>query len=475
MNARSRWKPGTPRTLAGASLLATLLAGCAGLAPPGGGAAGCSALFAQLQQATREHRDAQYQRLADWPGLRSDRLRASLGADARTAEQRRLWAQRLATHDAEASQVEIAQLAPAQRHIWRSDERQQALDSCRSAQVRRLSEDPHAFSDAAAAARVPDDYHDWARMLGLNPLFKPVFGWGVAAWQRAAARARMPEDGPQWLSYAPLRQASPTQPVRLQPDALGLPQADGAGLDALFARHAPRLRIEQASRSDRIGSPYFAVDGARRFNAQQPRLYRHSGWSRINGRWHLQLVYQLWFDRRPKPHALDLYGGELDGLLWRVTLDARGNALLYDSIHPCGCWHGFYLPRHSPLRFRQPPNEESRLARRLGLDGTQAPTLWLSAGTHHLVWVDERRSPYPALHYRQDALDQLRRLPHPGGRRSLYASDGMVPGSQRLERWLLWPSGVPSPGAMRQWGRHATAFIGRAHFDDPHLLQRYFH
>jgi hypothetical protein len=28
---------------------------------------------------------------------------------------------------------------------------------------------------------------------------------------------------------------------------------------------------------------------------------------------------------------------------------------------------------------------------------------------------------------------------------------------------------------MRQWGRHATAFIGRAHFDDPHLLERYFH
>ncbi|MCY1545663.1 hypothetical protein D9M68_816150 [compost metagenome] len=49
-----------------------------------------------------------------------------------------------------------------------------------------------------------------------------------------------------------------------------------------------------------------------------------------------------------------------------------------------------------------------------------------------------------------------------------------MPGSERLERWLLWPSGVASPGAMRQWGRHATAFIGRAQFDDPHLLGRYF-
>jgi hypothetical protein len=27
---------------------------------------------------------------------------------------------------------------------------------------------------------------------------------------------------------------------------------------------------------------------------------------------------------------------------------------------------------------------------------------------------------------------------------------------------------------MRQWGRHATAFVGRRHFDDPDLLERYF-
>ena len=34
--------------------------------------------------------------------------------------------------------------------------------------------------------------------------------------------------------------------------------------------------------------------------------------------------------------------------------------------------------------------------------------------------------------------------------------------------------GVLGPGAMRQWGRHATAFVGRRHFDDPWLLERYF-
>jgi hypothetical protein len=27
---------------------------------------------------------------------------------------------------------------------------------------------------------------------------------------------------------------------------------------------------------------------------------------------------------------------------------------------------------------------------------------------------------------------------------------------------------------MRQWGRHATAFVGRRHFDEAGLLDRYF-
>jgi hypothetical protein len=34
--------------------------------------------------------------------------------------------------------------------------------------------------------------------------------------------------------------------------------------------------------------------------------------------------------------------------------------------------------------------------------------------------------------------------------------------------------GIDNPGAMRQWGNHATAFIGRRHFDDADLIERRF-
>jgi hypothetical protein len=445
------------------------VAGCSRLAPTVEDE--CATLFANRDAATLATRDAQYQPLPGFPGLRSDRLLATLGASARTPEQRRLWLQRLAERDAEASAIELGNLPANERQRWIS--RQAPLQSCRTRQVERLTKDESAFRHALTDAQVRDDYRDWARALGLYPLFKPIYRRGVSHWQAEAAKAREPTENPRWLAYRPSSD-TPALSMPLPSDALGLPQPTPTQRAALFARHAPWLRVEQGSHADRIGSPGFLADGSRSFDTLAPRLYRHLGWSRLDGRWHLQLIYQFWFSARPKPNAFDIYGGELDGLLWRVTLSDQGEALLYDAIHPCGCWHAFFLPQGSPLDFHQPIGEEGRLARHLDMQGNRAATLWLSAGEHQLLWVDDRRPAAPAMGYQQSELDDLRRLPHPRGQRSLYASDGLVPGSERLERWLLWPSGVVSPGAMRQWGRHATAFVGRAQFDDPALLERYF-
>jgi hypothetical protein len=61
-----------------------------------------------------------------------------------------------------------------------------------------------------------------------------------------------------------------------------------------------------------------------------------------------------------------------------------------------------------------------------------------------------------------------------GGRKSAFNRYGIIPGTERLERFILWPTGVLSPGAMRQWGRHAVAFVGRRHFDDPFYLNQMY-
>jgi len=469
MNAARRWwlHRVTIRALP-VALGLLVLGACASRGPAPDAA--CAASFAALRAATAPTRDAQYHRLDDFPGLRSDRVLAALGEHARSPAARRLWLQRLAAHDRAASAIERANLPPARRHRLPAEAQ---LEHCRQQQIERLSRDPAAFHQAVRAARVPADYRRWARVLGLYPLTKPFYRRAIAAWQREAAAQRAPADHAGWLSYSPPA-AAPVTMVRLQEDALGLPQAEPTQLAALFARHAPEIRVAQRSAADRLGTPRFVRGGQRHFDAHDPVLYRHHGWSRLHGRWHLQLIYQLWFRERPPAGPGDIYAGTLDGLLWRVTLDADGDALLYDAIHPCGCWHAFFLPADSPLQFRQPAGEEQRLARRLSLPGSQAATLWLRGGDHALLWVDARRASRPASRYRFADLDALRQLAHPDGQRSLYDRRGLVPGSQRLERWLLWPSGVVSPGAMRQWGRHASAFIGEAHLDDPDLLGRYF-
>ena len=56
----------------------------------------------------------------------------------------------------------------------------------------------------------------------------------------------------------------------------------------------------------------------------------------------------------------------------------------------------------------------------------------------------------------------------------MFGPDGIVAGTERGERWLFWPMGVPNAGAMRSRGHHAIAFVGTRHFDDPYLIERYF-
>ena len=69
--------------------------------------------------------------------------------------------------------------------------------------------------------------------------------------------------------------------------------------------------------------------------------------------------------------------------------------------------------------------------------------------------------------------DVLRALPVPGdGRRSIYNQDGIVSGTERLGRWLLWSMGISNMGAIRQTGHQPTALVGRRHFDDPYLFQQ---
>jgi hypothetical protein len=114
----------------------------------------------------------------------------------------------------------------------------------------------------------------------------------------------------------------------------------------------------------------------------------------------------------------------------------------------------------------------------------QPLVLRIAATTHHIesVYVDDSAHNYIGIDkvsVSWEDYHSLRSLPYGDQRndrrnKSLFEQNALVEGSQRKERWFFWPLGVPSAGAMRQWGNHATAFIGRRHFDEPHLIDNNF-
>ncbi len=76
----------------------------------------------------------------------------------------------------------------------------------------------------------------------------------------------------------------------------------------------------------------------------RPLSTRASRYTLLGGLIHPQLVYTFWFSERPASPdgAFDLLAGRLDGVVWRVTVDSAGEALVYDSMHACGCYHLFF-------------------------------------------------------------------------------------------------------------------------------------
>lgn len=458
----------------------------------------CLRLFASQDAAVRAAArvDGQAARIEGFPQLRIDRFLAAL-APASDAAQFGDWLARLAALDAEGRDVELGNAGlPLQR-------------DARARCVQRLNAvvltSPARREVLRQAARVADDYSLTARVLGLYPLTSVPFLAGVQALH-ARTRAALAAPQPATPAGVARRYAPPaTTPLpaaqvrallaRGARDAFGVPALEPAEADALLATHAPALLVDTLTADDHLGAPRLAADGGVWVDDTQPVVYTHIDRTRFAGETLLQLVYVAWFPARSASAPLDPLAGPVDGLLWRVTLDRDGLPLVYDSIHPCGCYHVVLPAADAQGRPRlvarpDPPGgwREPMLIASSAPSSAAGLQLTLSAGSHYLQRVGlppgaapgadgaagQPQAPGETRVYTLRPLDTLRSLPLPdGARRSLYGAQGIVAGTERLERWLFWPMGVANAGAMRQWGRQPIAFVGRRHFDDPHLLQRW--
>jgi hypothetical protein len=263
-------------------------------------------------------------------------------------------------------------------------------------------------------------------------------------------------------------------------DALGLPRFTPTELAILLAAHAPTLEIETHGDFDAFGALAWRDGAVPSVDVDTPLLYQRVAATRYRGQVLLQLVYSLWFPERPANldrGRFDLLAGALDAVVLRITLAPDdGRPLLVDTIHGCGCYHLFFPSPAVTPREEAPTDVEWAFvpARLPALRAGERVAVRLASATHYVVGI-ARDNGAPGAAYSLRNEHTLRTLPTPdGGTRSVFGPDGLVAGSERGERFLYWPMGIASAGAMRQWGHHATAFVGRRHFDDADLIERRF-
>ena len=481
--------------LAKVLVLALLVAGCAALpagertVPPRDAheLARCEQLYAAADAAVAGAGvgDAQDARVEGFRYLRVNRTLAAIARDDLHDEAFHSWVESLAALDRTARAYELANLGPQASERFPLKELRACATKLREADLA----DPATRQLMRSRARVPDDYELWQRVVGVYPLTMLPFSAGVSAWQRRTTKIfaqpfeHLPVAGRR-VRYEPANMAR-VDAADAQPpfqgahdDPLGMPLPHAATLQRLLVAYAPAFEVDEMDEHDRIGAPTWGQGGRIEVDTARPTVFSRVAHTRYRGTTLLQLVYAVWFPSRPREPGIDLLGGHLDGLIWRVTLSRDGLPLVYDTIHNCGCYHLFFPTARAELLAQPATLEEVAFApqRLPAVAPGEQLTVHIAARTHYIRRITiespatgERRG------YVMAADDELRSLPRPeGGRRSLFGPDGIVAGTSRGERFFFWPMGVRDPGAMRQWGRHATAFVGRRHFDDADLVERYF-
>ena len=491
-----RRQPLTTFGAVAAVLAGALLAGCASLqaplptAPDDAAAMACTQWFEQLDTAI-DHagvRDAEADRIEGFAGLRVDRFSAALGPRARgDAAAFEPWLARLQRLEAEGRAVEVANLPRTSFPIAGVADAQAAASrsrGCSQQWLATLQADAAARAALVDRAQVPDRYASWQRVAGLYPLLRWPFFAGVQTRQAEHVKAIQ-----QWSAQAPTTQrftsaAAAMPPAALaawwrsrQRDALGVPRFNQDEAELLLAAHAPAWEIETKGEFDRPGRLRWGQPSAPQVDTAQPMLYQRLAYTLYRDQVLTQLVYSLWFPERPAQGQLDILSGALDAVVVRITLAPDdGRPLLVDTMHGCGCYHQFFPTPEVGLRLPAPTSVEWAFtpARLPSLRAGERVVVQLAARTHYVVGI-ARDDGAPGSPYAQMDERLLRTLPTPSGTtRSAFGPDGLVPGTERAERFLFWPMGIASPGAMRQWGHHATAFVGRRHFDDADLIERRF-
>ncbi len=460
----------------------------------------CAVFFTHLDKAvsTAGVIDSEAARITAYPYLRVNRFLSDFRHEQMDTASFNAWIDRMQNLAMEGWQIELSNLPT----LNREELSLQANEL--SASNMNLNETVHYCADVLRTtdldednerhhfktiAKVPDEYKTWQRVIGLYPLTALAFRSGINYWHEEtnkiyAQKIESLTVHGELLRYTPISNNLPLSSFEVSriinnstQNALKIPEPSISNRQKLFDSFAPIFEIDTVTNDDRIGTVKWDENDTPQINTDLAKVYQHLSYTRVSDQILLQLNYTVWFPSRPKTSIFDILGGNLDGITWRVTLLPDGSPWLFDTMHNCGCYHLFFPTQHAiVLSQKSTLDEPVFIPQTLSVTSTNRPIIRIAHGTHYIerIYFNNAIS-NKAVYYYSANSKNLRSLELSNGEhRSLYGQDGIINYSQRGERYLFWPMGIPNPGAMRQWGHHATAFVGRRHFDDARLFEKYF-
>lgn len=460
----------------------------------------CRAFFDELDSKVAEAgaRDASSFSVAAFPYLRTNRFLAALNTHLKNEAENDQWIQMMAQLNLEAREKEILNLpddwidAPkgGQSPSFGRSGREVLLSRVRSCSREMLLQDrarPEFLPTLREAMEVPDEYSFLMRSFGLYPLASlPIAAVNekarkkFQAWYDAKLED-LPIRGRLRAFDFPIHPEITREQVggileRSRQNPLKIPLVDGSERKALVELFAPLIIQDVGASYDYFGRVEISRDGLK-IDGKHPTVYYYLGYAFLHSQPILQINYVIWYPERAGKYTPWMEKGRFDGLTFRISLDGDGQVFMMETMNNCGCYHVF-IPRKEAVGFiRSKPLAPDAFVPQWLPEVSRGERLSIrvNSGWHQVERVLAAPEPVDVLSYELAPYEVIESLPAPGGRRvSMFNGHGIVEQSRRIEPLILFSAGIRSIGYMRQRGHHAIEFIGREHFDDPHLFGKNF-
>ena len=346
---------------------------------------------------------------------------------------------------------------------------------------------PDFYQKVEEANTVPDEYSTAMRILGLYPLVAmPVTLAAQNANQKfikwhQESKENLPIEG-KLVLYRPLDNDGVSEKDVMsifktgRRNPFGLPVMDDKDILLLAQVFAPVIVQDVVADYDRFGEVEWR-DNQVTVDPSKATVYYYMTRSFVKQRPAFQINYVFWYSERSGDKSPAYEKGPLDGITIRVSLNHNGEIVMVDVMNSCGCYH-FYAPRRGMVGIKKPSSQSLYPFVLTWLPDNYPENhliLRVNSGWHQIESLYAEKIPVGSATYRLESYDVLESLPRPDGRmESVFDSKGIMKNSWRIEPYILFSMGIPRIGYMRQRNHHAIHIVGRTHFTDPDILDRYF-